>query len=288
MRSWSRPTRWTRRRSSSWCGTTCGGSAAGGGPGLDRMAELFLELGVEPAPPRPRSERPPSTARGARAGRDCPLGSGRPRALLPAPRSRMIGRGADLEEVAALLRPHRIVTITGPGGAGKSTLALELARDFQPVAARRLTRGDPRRARTGARRCGGHSGGRRGGWCPGRRRGPRPHARSQPRTPAGAAGAGQLRAPPRCQCSARGRHPRCGPTCTRSGDQPRSAAGRRRGRAPDRVTRPGSPRALRRTSDRRRGTGDRRDATTHASSSCANGWTGFPWRSSWPRPSCGT
>ena len=38
----------------------------------------------------------------------------------------MIGRDADLEAVAALLDPHRIVTITGPGGAGKSTLALAL------------------------------------------------------------------------------------------------------------------------------------------------------------------
>ena len=36
------------------------------------------------------------------------------------------------------------------------------------------------------------------------------------------------------------------------------------------------------------GTGYRDRPTTPGSSSCASGSTGFPWRSSWPRPSCGT
>ena len=47
----------------------------------------------------------------------------------------MIGRDADLEAVAALLDPHRIVTITGPGGAGKSTLALAVARRLRSESA---------------------------------------------------------------------------------------------------------------------------------------------------------
>lgn len=39
------------------------------------------------------------------------------------------GRGADLTAVRALLRPAHIVTIVGPGGVGKTRLALEVAGD---------------------------------------------------------------------------------------------------------------------------------------------------------------
>ncbi len=39
---------------------------------------------------------------------------------------------------------------------------------------------------------------------------------------------------------------------------------------------------------RRGGPGRRRPRTTRASSTCASGWTGSRWRSSWPRPSSGT
>jgi len=108
---------------------------------LDQMADLFRrELDVEPSP---------AAATLRRAAESMPVESavldpesaaaaappGRRRVPLPAQRNRLIGRGADLDEVAALLRPHRIVTITGPGGAGKSTLALALARRFQSNAA---------------------------------------------------------------------------------------------------------------------------------------------------------
>ena len=46
----------------------------------------------------------------------------------PAPLTLLVGRTRDLEEVGTLLREHRLVTLTGPGGAGKTRLALELAR----------------------------------------------------------------------------------------------------------------------------------------------------------------
>ena len=41
--------------------------------------------------------------------------------------SRLIGREAELVEVEAALRGHRLVTLTGVGGVGKTRLALELA-----------------------------------------------------------------------------------------------------------------------------------------------------------------
>ena len=56
-------------------------------------------------------------------------------AALPALHHRLVGRRDDLERIDALLaRPDvRLVTITGPGGAGKSRLALEAASDAAVV-----------------------------------------------------------------------------------------------------------------------------------------------------------
>src|SRR5918994_3261295 len=47
---------------------------------------------------------------------------------LPASRVPIVGRADDLSAVGALLGAHRAVTVTGPGGVGKSTLAVQLAR----------------------------------------------------------------------------------------------------------------------------------------------------------------
>jgi len=46
---------------------------------------------------------------------------------LPAPLSSFIGRSRETAEVTALLGDHRIVTLTGAGGSGKSRLALRVA-----------------------------------------------------------------------------------------------------------------------------------------------------------------
>jgi predicted ATPase/DNA-binding SARP family transcriptional activator len=51
---------------------------------------------------------------------------------LPAALTPLIGRDGDVREVRVLLREHRLVTLTGVGGAGKSRLAVEVATACQP------------------------------------------------------------------------------------------------------------------------------------------------------------
>ena len=77
---------------------------------FDRPVRLFQLEG----PGMSHDRRPPRT--GSAVG-------------LPVPSNRLIGRDAELEELRALLAAAdvHLVTLTGPGGAGKSRLALELA-----------------------------------------------------------------------------------------------------------------------------------------------------------------
>ncbi len=46
----------------------------------------------------------------------------------PAALTSFIGRDGPLREVAGLLERHRLVTVTGPGGSGKTRLAGQVAR----------------------------------------------------------------------------------------------------------------------------------------------------------------
>jgi predicted ATPase/DNA-binding SARP family transcriptional activator len=98
---------------------------------LETMREgrrlLVDELGIEPGPELRRLERmilaqdPELLAERPSAGLAAPL---------PAPANVTIGREGELAEIAALLaRPDvRLVTLVGPGGVGKTRLALEAAR----------------------------------------------------------------------------------------------------------------------------------------------------------------
>ncbi|MEU3601791.1 BTAD domain-containing putative transcriptional regulator, partial [Streptomyces sp. NPDC006798] len=54
------------------------------------------------------------------------------RGNIPARLTSFVGRNDELGEVAAALAAHRLVTLTGPGGAGKTRLAVEVADRTRP------------------------------------------------------------------------------------------------------------------------------------------------------------
>jgi len=51
---------------------------------------------------------------------------------LPDPPAPLVGRAADLASLVELAREHRVVTITGPGGVGKTRIVIELGRLLAP------------------------------------------------------------------------------------------------------------------------------------------------------------
>ena len=53
--------------------------------------------------------------------------TGRQRGQLPVETTGFIGREAELARLGALLEQARLITVTGPGGVGKSRLALRAA-----------------------------------------------------------------------------------------------------------------------------------------------------------------
>ena len=85
---------------------------------LPEVLHGLVRAGVAVAPP-PRDSPPSST--------DTP-GPVR----LPTPLTALLGRDAEVRDAAALLAGHRLVTLTGPGGVGKTRLAIEAARAASP------------------------------------------------------------------------------------------------------------------------------------------------------------
>uniref|UniRef100_UPI001BDC8FA9 BTAD domain-containing putative transcriptional regulator n=1 Tax=Pseudonocardia lacus TaxID=2835865 RepID=UPI001BDC8FA9 len=79
-------------------------------------AGLADRLGADPSPE-------------LRAAHLAVLRAERPQARLPLPLTSFVGRETELALVAARLAGHRLVTLTGPGGAGKTRLAVAAAAD---------------------------------------------------------------------------------------------------------------------------------------------------------------
>ncbi|MFJ3922086.1 AfsR/SARP family transcriptional regulator [Streptomyces sp. NPDC090022] len=102
-------------------------------------------VGPSPAAPAPASPTTPTTpAAEAPSPTPSPIPSpapappSRPRTNLPAPVSALVGRQDATARVRALVEANRLVTLTGPGGVGKTRLALAAAARLaeEPAAAR--------------------------------------------------------------------------------------------------------------------------------------------------------
>lgn len=81
--------------------------------GVERLWQVEIDdLPTDPRPPRSLEHHPSN---------------------LPAPVAGMVDRDAERVQVAAAIREARLVTLTGPGGIGKSSVALTVARDLLPA-----------------------------------------------------------------------------------------------------------------------------------------------------------
>ena len=99
-------------------------------------ARLVADLGIDPSPRLQEIERrvlqqDPTVVLAARPARVAPAPlppTPGPTVRLPHPVSSFVQRRDDLTSVEQLLGTRRLVTITGPGGVGKTRLAVEVAR----------------------------------------------------------------------------------------------------------------------------------------------------------------
>jgi predicted ATPase/class 3 adenylate cyclase len=102
------------------------GGRLGGGFGLRRLGQFRLRDLAEPeliyqlTHPGLPADFPPLVTVAERAGN------------LPLPVSSFIGRERELEQAAAALGRGRVVTLTGPGGVGKTRLAVQAAAQAAP------------------------------------------------------------------------------------------------------------------------------------------------------------
>jgi predicted ATPase/DNA-binding XRE family transcriptional regulator len=98
--------------------------------GLSANAVSALERGVRNRPHRHTREALAialGVTAAERADWDAAVAPRLARVPLPVAPSPLLGRGPDVEEVVRLLATERIVTLTGPGGVGKTRLALAVA-----------------------------------------------------------------------------------------------------------------------------------------------------------------
>ena len=87
------------------------------GPALKDLEQAILEQRPEIAAPQPREDALTSSADRASGAMTSP----------PVPSTRLIGRQAEQAALASLIDTHRLVTLAGVGGVGKTRLALAVA-----------------------------------------------------------------------------------------------------------------------------------------------------------------
>ncbi|MFC7583797.1 ATP-binding protein [Nonomuraea antimicrobica] len=92
----------------------------------DLRERLAAELGVDPSPDV-------AAVYQAILEQDHELDAARPRTNLPVPLTALIGREEATDRVAGLLGAYRLVTLTGPGGVGKTRLAVAAATRSAPA-----------------------------------------------------------------------------------------------------------------------------------------------------------
>jgi transcriptional regulator with XRE-family HTH domain len=100
-------------------------------PYLDTIARLAqaLQLGErERVELRAASRRPTAAVDDSRSGGGAPSHAAQPSHNLPASLTSFVGRERELGELRRLLKAERLVTLTGPGGVGKTRLAVNWRR----------------------------------------------------------------------------------------------------------------------------------------------------------------
>ena len=92
----------------------------------DYRGRLAEETGLDPGPALPQLEQQVAGG-GLGVGAES---NGRPPGVVARPDGPLVGRQLEREEVRRLLGDNAAVTVTGPGGVGKTRLALEVAADL--------------------------------------------------------------------------------------------------------------------------------------------------------------
>ncbi|WP_447034698.1 BTAD domain-containing putative transcriptional regulator [Streptomyces sp. DSM 118878] len=93
----------------------------------DLRRRLDEDLGLEPAPELAALHQEILRQDPALRAAPAPVATPRPRTNLPTPLTGLIGRSDAVDAVRDLVDSGRLVTLTGPGGVGKTRLAVEVA-----------------------------------------------------------------------------------------------------------------------------------------------------------------